>query len=178
MYKSSLPICLMTCVLLLQAIERNAFLESELDEKETLSETVQRLKDEARGNIGDLHLYLTYSISIYSVNRLKYNQLITAKWTVLAKVLKQTKRILILRKTNCLDHLGGKNKHFYYPSCEISEDKMCAKPSIVQVYCGHKVWQMVWFTSGRMALSHSKTQNGKHWYQQKWFYNNLFCNCC
>ena len=33
----------------LQAIERNAFLESELDDKETLSETVQRLKDEARG---------------------------------------------------------------------------------------------------------------------------------
>lgn len=31
-----------------QAIERNAFLESELDEKETLSDTVQRLKDEAR----------------------------------------------------------------------------------------------------------------------------------
>ncbi len=32
-----------------QAIERNAFLESELDEKEMLVETVQRLKDEARG---------------------------------------------------------------------------------------------------------------------------------
>ncbi|GAB6025759.1 NADH:ubiquinone oxidoreductase [Chamberlinius hualienensis] len=31
-----------------QAIERNAFLESELDEKEALSTTVQRLKDEAR----------------------------------------------------------------------------------------------------------------------------------
>ncbi|XP_076455263.1 nuclear distribution protein nudE homolog 1-like isoform X1 [Babylonia areolata] len=31
-----------------QAIERNAFLESELDDKETLTETVQRLKDEAR----------------------------------------------------------------------------------------------------------------------------------
>ncbi|KAF3846272.1 hypothetical protein F7725_003350, partial [Dissostichus mawsoni] len=31
-----------------QAIERNAFLESELDEKETLLESVQRLKDEAR----------------------------------------------------------------------------------------------------------------------------------
>lgn len=31
-----------------QAIERNAFLESELDDKETLLETVQRLKDEAR----------------------------------------------------------------------------------------------------------------------------------
>jgi hypothetical protein len=33
----------------LKAIERNAFLESELDEKETLTETVQRLKDEAKG---------------------------------------------------------------------------------------------------------------------------------
>ncbi|XP_042243393.1 nuclear distribution protein nudE-like 1-A [Homarus americanus] len=31
------------------AIERNAFLESELDEKEDLKVTVQRLKDEARG---------------------------------------------------------------------------------------------------------------------------------
>ncbi|KAL8566584.1 hypothetical protein ACOMHN_054806 [Nucella lapillus] len=31
-----------------QAIERNAFLESELDDKETLTDTVQRLKDEAR----------------------------------------------------------------------------------------------------------------------------------
>ncbi|KAI0222217.1 Nuclear distribution protein nudE-like 1 [Lamellibrachia satsuma] len=31
-----------------QAIERNAFLESELEERETLSITVQRLKDEAR----------------------------------------------------------------------------------------------------------------------------------
>lgn len=33
-----------------QAIERNAFLESELDEKEVLKVTVQRLKDESRGN--------------------------------------------------------------------------------------------------------------------------------
>lgn len=31
-------------------IERNAFLESELDEKENLLESVQRLKDEARGS--------------------------------------------------------------------------------------------------------------------------------
>lgn len=31
------------------AIERNAFLESELDEKETLKAMVQRLKDETRG---------------------------------------------------------------------------------------------------------------------------------
>lgn len=35
-------------------IERNAFLESELDEKENMLESVQRLKDEARGeNISD-----------------------------------------------------------------------------------------------------------------------------
>lgn len=33
-----------------QAIERNAFLESELDDKDYLMESVQRLKDEARGN--------------------------------------------------------------------------------------------------------------------------------
>ena len=33
----------------LQAIERNAFLENELEERETLNITVQRLKDEARG---------------------------------------------------------------------------------------------------------------------------------
>lgn len=32
-------------------IERNAFLESELDEKENLLESVQRLKDEARGQL-------------------------------------------------------------------------------------------------------------------------------
>lgn len=54
-----------------QAIERNAFLESELDEKESLLVSVQRLKDEARGTehifcehcVGDgevdeLHSYL------------------------------------------------------------------------------------------------------------------------
>ena len=37
------------CILVLQEIERNAILENELDEKETLQESVQRLKDEARG---------------------------------------------------------------------------------------------------------------------------------
>lgn len=41
-----------------QAIERNAFLESELDEKEALKEMVQRLKDEARGNCSHHHLRL------------------------------------------------------------------------------------------------------------------------
>lgn len=39
-----------------QAIERNAFLESELDEKESLLVSVQRLKDEARGKIYNLNL--------------------------------------------------------------------------------------------------------------------------
>lgn len=39
-----------------QAIERNAFLESELDEKESLLVSVQRLKDEARGKINNLNL--------------------------------------------------------------------------------------------------------------------------
>lgn len=41
-------------------IERNAFLESELDEKENLLESVQRLKDEARGKhtlLCSLHLF-------------------------------------------------------------------------------------------------------------------------
>jgi len=32
-----------------QAIERNAFLESELDDKESLAVMVQRLKDETKG---------------------------------------------------------------------------------------------------------------------------------
>ncbi|ESO89001.1 hypothetical protein LOTGIDRAFT_209939 [Lottia gigantea] len=38
------------------AIERNAFLESELDEKETLAETVQRLRDESRDLKQELHV--------------------------------------------------------------------------------------------------------------------------
>lgn len=42
-----------------QAIERNAFLENELDEKETLTVTVQRLKDEARD--------LKYELQVRSV---------------------------------------------------------------------------------------------------------------
>lgn len=40
-----------------QAIERNAFLESELDEKESLLVSVQRLKDEARGKGSILTLH-------------------------------------------------------------------------------------------------------------------------
>lgn len=40
-----------------QAIERNAFLESELDEKESLLVSVQRLKDEARGKKKKILIY-------------------------------------------------------------------------------------------------------------------------
>ena len=47
-----------------QAIERNAFLESELDEKESLLVSVQRLKDEARGKIYNLkNIYYLLSLS-------------------------------------------------------------------------------------------------------------------
>ena len=46
------------------AIERNAFLESELDEKESLKSVVQRMKDETR----DLRAghYVQYTRAIYS----------------------------------------------------------------------------------------------------------------
>lgn len=55
----------------LQAIERNAFLESELDEKETLCETVQRLKDEARGTTcSSLHLQISLSSLLFWANSL------------------------------------------------------------------------------------------------------------
>ncbi len=38
------------------AIERNAFLESELDEKECLKAVVQRMKDETRDLRAELHI--------------------------------------------------------------------------------------------------------------------------
>uniref|UniRef100_A0AAV2LNB4 NUDE domain-containing protein n=1 Tax=Knipowitschia caucasica TaxID=637954 RepID=A0AAV2LNB4_KNICA len=50
-----------------QVIERNAFLESELDEKENLLESVQRLKDEARGD-GLTGTPLTTSTRISALN--------------------------------------------------------------------------------------------------------------
>lgn len=50
-----------------QAIERNAFLESELDEKESLLVSVQRLKDEARGRLFFFFLsFLFFSFSLSS----------------------------------------------------------------------------------------------------------------
>lgn len=44
-----------------EALERNAILESELDEKDELAETVQRLRDEAR----DLKQGLFVFVKIY-----------------------------------------------------------------------------------------------------------------
>lgn len=45
-------------------IERNAFLESELDEKENLLESVQRLKDEARGKLNaNLFVYTPLTLN-------------------------------------------------------------------------------------------------------------------
>ena len=47
------------------AIERNAILESEIDEKENLKERVQRLTDEARGKCSLFNFALTLSILIF-----------------------------------------------------------------------------------------------------------------
>ena len=41
-----------------EALERNAILESELDEKDELAETVQRLRDEARDLKQGLFVFL------------------------------------------------------------------------------------------------------------------------
>ena len=49
-----------------EALERNAILESELDEKDELAETVQRLRDEAR----DLKQGLPHSNAL--INNLMY----------------------------------------------------------------------------------------------------------
>lgn len=50
-------------------IERNAFLESELDEKENLLESVQRLKDEARGKPLCIYTFHNYLTSIFFDNQ-------------------------------------------------------------------------------------------------------------
>ena len=54
-------------IFIFQAIERNAFLESELDDKETLCETVQRLKDEARGLYTVIGVKLTCHLVKYLI---------------------------------------------------------------------------------------------------------------
>ncbi|MEQ2266742.1 NADH:ubiquinone oxidoreductase, partial [Xenotaenia resolanae] len=48
-----------------QVIERNAYLESELDEKENLLESVQRLKDEARGKVLRKTSYICFCFNIF-----------------------------------------------------------------------------------------------------------------
>ena len=47
--------CLLITPLCFQAIEKNALLENEVEDKEGLQDMVQRLKDESRGG------YITYS---------------------------------------------------------------------------------------------------------------------
>ncbi|XP_013792976.1 nuclear distribution protein nudE homolog 1-like, partial [Limulus polyphemus] len=53
------------------AIERNAFLESELDEKETLAGLVQRLKDEARDLRQELLIHKSLSKPLDNDSRIK-----------------------------------------------------------------------------------------------------------
>ena len=57
---------------LLQALERNAILENELDEKEQLTVTCQRLKDEVRGELVHgltSHPFYHMSVCLYVTHR-------------------------------------------------------------------------------------------------------------
>lgn len=56
-------------------IERNAFLESELDEKENLLESVQRLKDEARGECSGISVEAALFIMALNEISLQYGVL-------------------------------------------------------------------------------------------------------
>lgn len=58
-----------------EALERNAILESELDEKDELAETVQRLRDEAR----DLKQGLFVFVKIFYL--IEYQVKIVFKYT-------------------------------------------------------------------------------------------------
>lgn len=57
------------------AIERNVFLESELDEKETLAVAVQRLKDETRGEISKIVMVTTRWSHCNNEQNVKLNSL-------------------------------------------------------------------------------------------------------
>lgn len=48
-----------------QTMERNAFLESELDEKDSLSVTVQRLHDETRGMKLSSYVVVFFNFSVF-----------------------------------------------------------------------------------------------------------------
>ena len=56
------------------AIERNAFLESELDEKEALKAAVQRMKDETRDLRSELKVLHTTSGTIHILRKHLYSQ--------------------------------------------------------------------------------------------------------
>lgn len=53
--------------LLNQAYERNAVLESEVDEKETLKIELQRISDEARGNLVYINPLLVIAVQSYTL---------------------------------------------------------------------------------------------------------------
>ena len=55
------------------AIERNAFLESELDEKEALKAAVQRMKDETRDLRSELKVLHTTSGTIHILRKHLYS---------------------------------------------------------------------------------------------------------
>ena len=57
------------------AIERNAFLENELEEKEELMITVQRLKDEARGDQNMFILYIVFIFLSIKIKSIKLNSI-------------------------------------------------------------------------------------------------------
>ena len=57
--------------LFIQAFERNAILENELDEKQRLSEMCQRLKDEVRGRHTPTHTH-THTIQQHCSTSLLY----------------------------------------------------------------------------------------------------------
>ena len=59
------------------AIERNAFLESELDEKETLKMAVQRLKDETRDLRSELKVLNPQFVSRNKMSSVTYTYLFT-----------------------------------------------------------------------------------------------------
>ena len=61
------------------AIERNAFLESELDEKEALKAAVQRMKDETRDLRSELKVLHTTSGTIHILRKHLYSAKIFTK---------------------------------------------------------------------------------------------------
>ena len=67
------------------AIERNAFLESELDEKEALKAAVQRMKDETRDLRSELKVLHTTSGTIHILRKHLYSTIFHKNWRFSSK---------------------------------------------------------------------------------------------